>query len=96
MNLYNAECTAFRSLNVFALDIDRADFLVRSYLEFNYAEHIEFKLSKAVDPMRLDQQCRKFLMAALARNTEGLAVFMVGRGWLISQRWKHPFPPKSE
>lgn len=96
MNLYHCESAEINCLNVFAIDKDRAEFLVKVYLEFNYAEHVEYRVGNAIDPMHLDRKSREFLMGALARNTEGLGVFVEGRGWLISPTWKYPFTAKSE
>lgn len=96
MNLYHCECAELNCLNVFAINKDRAEKLIKVYLTFNYAENVEYSISDAIDPMHLDRRSREFLMGALARNTEGLGVFVEGRGWLISPTWNHPFVSKSE
>lgn len=46
MNLYHCECAELNCLNVFAIDKDRAQFLVKVYLEFNYAEHVKYRVGK--------------------------------------------------
>ena len=94
MNLYHVECAEVTCLNVFASDAERAGFLAKIYLEFNYAEGVKYNVGDAIDPMQLDRRSREFLMGALARNTEGLAVFVEGRGWLITPTWSHAFPTK--
>lgn len=96
MNLYHVECAEVTCLNVFAIDKERAAALAKIYLEFNFAEGVKYTVSDVIDPMQLDRRSREFLMGALARNAEGLGVFVEGRGWLISPTWNYPFPTKSE
>lgn len=96
MNLYHCECAELNCLNVFAIDKDRAEFLVKVYLEFNFAEHVKYRVGNAIDTMHLDRKSREFLMGALARNTEGFGVFVEEHGWMIAPMWKYPFTAKSE
>lgn len=96
MNLYHVDCAEVTCLNVFAPDKERAGNLAKIYLEFNFAEGVKYNVSAAINPMELDRRSREFLMGALARNAEGIGVFVEGRGWLISPTWNHPFPAQSE
>lgn len=41
MNLYHCECAELNCLNVFAINKDRAEKLIKMYLTFNYAENVE-------------------------------------------------------
>lgn len=46
MNLYHCERAELKGLNVFAIDNDRAEFLAKVYMEFNYAEHAKYRVGK--------------------------------------------------
>lgn len=80
-------------MDVFAYDRDEVFELVNTYLAFNGAEHISYRINGATDPMLLNRQDRTLLLEAAGRDVHGFGI-RGEDGWSIIPVWEHAFPQK--